>query len=204
MKKKFVKIALWVFLALIIVGGFGYYYVFGVTTSKALKDNVYAIYAENLFGQIGAKIIAIDSGKNWVLFDTTLGPLAGRALSEIKALKNQPIKYIFISHWHPDHSGGIGAFSAEAEVIAHENVTAILAREREAFGLVSPGSTHKYEALPAGQLPEETYQATALFSVDGRDFEAVHYPNAHTDGDTAVFADALQTVAVGDLVWPFG
>ena len=65
-------------------------------------------------------------------------------------------------------------------------------------------TTHKYEALPAGQLPEETYQATALFSVDGRDFEAVHYPNAHTDGDTAVFADALQTVAVGDLVWPGG
>ncbi len=203
MKKK-TKFTLSGLVIILIAGAFGYYHIFGRTTSRALSEQVHLIYQENLFGQIGAKIIAVDTGEHWVLIDTTLAPFADDAFNQIKKISNLPIDIAFVTHWHPDHSGGINRFTGEVEIIAHENVLEILSRDRQGFGLTSPGSTHEYQGLSDDFLPEVTYDGTQTFMVDGVEFKLVHTPNAHTDGDSVVFVDALSVVAVGDLVWPGG
>ena len=53
-------------------------------------------------------------------------------VAQIKTVTSQPVKYVFITHVHQDHSGNIGRFvKAGAEVITHEG----LKRNLETGGL---------------------------------------------------------------------
>lgn len=191
--------------AVIIAGlGFGYFHFLGRTVSTTLSDKVHIVSRENLFDQIGAKIVAIDTGTSWVLVDTHLGFFAESALQEIKSISDQPIEAAFITHWHPDHSEGIQVFNPEARIIAHENVANILSRDRVGYGLTGPGSVHEYKAVSGDKLPDETFNDTLTLNTGEITFEAVHFSNAHTDGDAVIFIQDLSVVVVGDLVWPEG
>ena len=72
-------------------------------------------------------------------------------VAQIKTVTNQPVKHVFITHVHQDHSGNIGRFiRAGAEVITHEG----LKRNLETGGLDGKGYT-----APAGKPdpPSVTY-----------------------------------------------
>ena len=44
-------------------------------------------------------------------------------VAKIKTVSDQPIKHVFVTHVHQDHSGNIGKFTAAGvEVIAHEGL----------------------------------------------------------------------------------
>jgi len=49
-----------------------------------------------------------------------------------------------------------------------------------------------------------TFNAELTVHVNGDDVRAVHYPNAHTDGDTIVFFPKTATVAMGDIYVRYG
>ena len=60
-----------------------------------------------------------------ILVDTkNLGDAFYNALIEqVKTVSAQPVKYVFVTHHHQDHSGNIGPFQAAgAEVIVQENL----------------------------------------------------------------------------------
>ena len=114
-------------------------------------------------------------------------------VAQIKTVTSQPVKHVFITHVHQDHSGNIGRFKAAgAEVITHEG----LKRNLETGGLDGKGYTS-----PAGKPdpPSTTYSGTSrevkLGNVVAR---AYHFANAHTGGDSVVLFPDLRVIAMGD------
>ena len=55
------------------------------------------------------------------------------------------------------------------------------------------------QALPAGALPDISYSDHLTVYAGGETVRLVHYPRAHTGGDTVVFFDRLKTVHMGDM-----
>ncbi len=204
MKRILLRIASVIVALLIILGLVGYTQIFGFTRSVKVRGTVFLVYNSGGFSRIGANVIAIDAGDAWVVFDTHLGPLAKGALGKIKSIKNAPVRYVFNSHWHPDHSGGNVIFTGEAEIVAHQNTGAILSSVHEGFGLTRPGSYRQYKAVQSAALPETLIGDQQKFEIGTLQMDVVHYPAAHTNGDLVLYADQLEIVALGDLVWPAG
>jgi len=196
---KWAGIVLAVGLALL---GAAYVWFIGFTRVDALPGDAVAIYNANGLSRIGANAVGIRTDAGWVLVDTGLGPLAGAIAGKLAKTADLPVTLAFNTHWHPDHSGGNAAFTADARIVAHANTRAILARPHEGFGLTKPGAYRAYEPRDAAGLPEETVDESAQFTVGGLALEAVHYPAAHTGGDLVVYAPARKLAVIGDLVWP--
>ena len=113
-------------------------------------------------------------------------------VAQIKTVTNQPVKHVFITHVHQDHSGNIGRFiKAGAEVIAHEG----LKRNLETGGLDGKGYT-----APAGKPdpPNVTYTTSREVKLGNGIARAHHFANAHTGGDTVVHFPDLRVIAFGD------
>lgn len=188
-------------LVLLVIAAF--YHITGVTRAAEIRDDVFQVYNENALDRIGANMTLFETEIGLVSVDAHLAPLAKRARKKILHKSDSKILAVFNTHWHPDHTGGNKTFTSEAEIIAHENVKAILSRKHEGFGLTKPGSKHEFEPVVQSALPEVLIRDVEVtFTKYGSRFRAVHYPSAHTDGDLVIFAPEYDVVVLGDLVWP--
>ena len=102
----------------------------------------------------------------------------------IKSVSNQPIKYMFLTHHHQDHTGNDDKFLAMGiPVIAHENLKSNLTT---------------YAATPKPAPPSVTYSKDYTVKLGGATVEAHHFGRAHTSGDTVVYFPDLKVVALSD------
>ncbi len=91
--------------------------------------------------------MVIENADHVMLVDTSVTPAAARALvAQIKdEITPKPIKYVFNSHYHFDHSHGNQIFGDDVEIIGHEyirkmHLTNVLKqRTNRAFTEVLPG-----------------------------------------------------------------
>jgi glyoxylase-like metal-dependent hydrolase (beta-lactamase superfamily II) len=127
----------------------------------------------------------------------TSNPPGSSARSELT------VRYVINTHYHYDHTGANAAFAQDgATVIAQDNVRARLLTGGTAG---NGGSiTRDVPAMEAAALPRLTFDHELTVHVNGDDAHAVHYPNAHTDGDTTVFFLRTGTVAMGDIFVRYG
>lgn len=192
----------WIGALVLLLGliGFGYYMVFGKALTERVTDRIVVLRRENLIGQIGANVIVYSNGSAGVVVDAQLQALGSATRSDVARHADPAV--LLITHWHPDHSGGIDAFSSDTRVIAHENVLARLSAPQQGFGLTKPGSVHRFDARTQGGLPTETVRQRLSLATGPATIELVHLPTAHTDGDLVVRFPEGNVVAVGDLVWP--
>jgi len=113
-----------------------------------------------------------------------------------EAIKSLPggdkVRFLINTHWHSDHTEGNIAFVPGATIVAHENVRALLAKPQALLGQQST-------AYPAGALPSVTYSNTMTLYVGTEPVRLVHYPNAHSNGDTVVFFDKSKVMQTGDM-----
>src|SRR5690242_10373756 len=142
---------------------------------KATKvaGNIYML--EGSGGNIG--VCAGEDGI--VIVDDQYAPLANKIKEALKGISDKPLKFVINTHFHGDHTGGNPEFGREATIIAHENV-----RKRLEQGGPPPGG-----AKPASKeaMPVITFNDKASVHIDGEDIRAVHFPHAHTDGDSVIF-----------------
>jgi len=121
-----------------------------------------------------------------ILVDGKL-PAAGnfdRLMELIKSVSNQPIKYMFVTHHHQDHTGNNDKFLALGiPIIAHENLKSNLVT---------------YAATPKPAPPTITYSKNYKVKLGGVTVEAYHFGRAHTSGDTVVYFPDLKVVALSD------
>jgi len=119
------------------------------------------------------------------------------------ARREAAVRYVINTHYHYDHTGANAAFAQDgATLIAQDNVRARLLTGGTAG---NGGSlTREVPAVEAAALPQVTFNAELTVHVNGDDVRAVHYPNAHTDGDTIVFFPKTATVAMGDIYVRYG
>ncbi len=186
----------------VVLAGSGYHFVIGYVVPTNINDKITVLTRKNVFAQIGANVVVYEDAEGTVVVDAQLPPLAALTRSHIEALVTKPITTVLITHWHPDHSGGISAFSSDAEIIAHENAAQRLSAPQEGFGLTKPESHHQFAARSADGLPNRTFVDSLDLQTESTDVKVVHYPVAHTDGDLVVIFPSSQVAVIGDLVWP--
>jgi len=127
------------------------------------------------------------------MIDAMEEPIAGQIRDAIKGLAGgNHIRVLINTHWHLDHTDGNKAFGPGAAIIAQENARSLLAKDQALLG-------RQIKALPVGALPNITFADKLTVYAGGETIRLVHYPRAHTDGDTVVFFDALKVVHMGDM-----
>ena len=141
--------------------------------------------------------MTVAAGKDGViLVDSEFAPLHDKIKAAIKAVSDQPVKYVVNTHYHGDHTGGDQAFWLEgATVVAHPNVN-----KRLSEGVTNALTGAKSATVGQGGQAGKTYAETLTLSVKGRSAKLVHMHNAHTDGDTAVFFTDANVISTGDIV----
>src|SRR6056297_177614 len=125
------------------------------------------------------------------LIDDQFAPLTPKIRAAIAELTDQPVKFVFNTHWHFDHVGGNENFGETGSVIvAHDNVRERMSKDQflEAFNREVPAS-------PPEALPVVTFNDRVTFHLNGETIRAFHTPHAHTDGDSVIHFDGVIEAA---------
>lgn len=163
-----------------------------IRTTK-LADNFHT-----LEGQGGT--ISVLSGPDGVLLvDSQFAPLTGKLAAAIKAISDQPIRFLINTHVHGDHTGGNENFARLGAVIfSRDQLRQRMARPNPALN-GQPGTP-----APHGALPIVTYDNEVTLHVNGEDVKLIPVRAAHTDGDTLIHFPRHDILAVGDYIRTVG
>ena len=144
----------------------------------------------------GGNITVVSGDDGVIMVDTQFAPLHDKIKAAVGQLSDKPIKYVVNTHLHGDHTGGNQAFWLDgATVVATANLKASMAS-----GTTNALTGNKTPPAPQGAQPGRTYSGATTLSVKGRTVQLVAMPNAHTNGDTAVFVPDANVIATGDIV----
>jgi glyoxylase-like metal-dependent hydrolase (beta-lactamase superfamily II) len=107
-------------------------------------------------------------------------------LAAIRQFSQAPIKYIVLTHFHPDHTGGAGFFVKQgATLISSPNL-----RQR-----LADNKTLSREGVPTVAINGPT-----TYYFNGEEIELTPMYPAHTDGDTVVYFRHHDVVMGGDII----
>ena len=139
--------------------------------------------------------VAVSAGEDGVfIIDDQMPPLSQQLRASIAKLTDQPVRIVFNTHWHFDHTGGNRLIWADgAVVIAHDNV-----RNRMSTAQFSTLMGKERPASPRAALPVVTFDTEVSLHLNGETIRAFHVPPAHTDGDTILLFEDSNVVHMGD------
>ena len=170
----------------------------GIHVSQGVQEET---AAENL-GAI-ANVGFIVGGESVALIDTGGCRLWGQRLREaVRGVTGLPIRYVILTHMHPDHIFGVAAFlQDQPEILGHAGLPAALARRqeyylrrlREVLGDLAEGSG----AVP----PTKTIERRMEIDLGGRVLEITAHPPAHTDNDLSILDRSTGLLWASDLVF---
>lgn len=156
------------------------------TRLERVADDVYAIINANdavmpdipLYGG-NVAVYLTDDGV--VLVDAKTDGMHDDLVAKVQSLTDQPIKYVVLTHHHPDHSGG----AARLQALGATVIVSAANRERMAA---------------SGQAsPQMGYEGRAQIVLGGKRIELLEFCG-HTSGDTVVYLPDARVVVSGDLV----
>ena len=142
-------------------------------------------------------------GNGAVLVTDPGGCLAdGAALREaVRAATPKPIRYVLLSHIHPDHIFGAGAFVQDNPVfLGHANLPQAMAANGKFYqdaldAILGPGG--------AGPLvpPTQTISGETQIDLGGRVLTLQAHKPAHTGTDVSLFDHTTGTLLPADLLF---
>jgi glyoxylase-like metal-dependent hydrolase (beta-lactamase superfamily II) len=149
-----------------------------------------------LEGEGGNVVVAVgDDGV--IMVDNMFAELHGKLKAAVARLTVQPIRFMTLTHFHRDHTGGNEAFAKDGvTIVAHENI-----RTRLAMGTMNGLTGTVVPPAPAHALPAQTFKDTMTLRVRGRSAELRHHPEVHTDGDTTIYFPDAKVFVTGDIVF---
>ena len=153
----------------------------------------------------GGNMTAAVGADGVLLVDDEFAPLAEKIRAALKGLggSDRPLRYVIDTHYHYDHTGGNKPLAeGGATVIAADQLRARLM----SGGTAGNGGSISREMKPVepGALPQITFDHALTVHMNGEDIRAVHYANAHTDGDSIVYFPKSHVVAMGDIYVRYG
>jgi len=165
-----------------------------------VAGNVYKLVGPMPVGDDG-NIAACFGEDGIVLVDVETAALGPKIQAALKNIADQPVRFVILTHYHGDHTGGSAYFRKLAPLIAQENV-----RQRMENGSsAGDGATHfTVKPKPKEALPIITFDHDLTLHLNGEDIRVMHFPNAHTDGDSIVFFPKSNVVSMGDLFVTYG
>ena len=142
----------------------------------------------------GGNIGVCSGGDGVFMIDDQFAPLTEKIQAAIKAISDQPVKFVVNTHYHFDHTGGNENFGKTGSIIvAHENVRKRLSKEQfmKDFDMTVPAATKV-------ALPSITFTRDMAFHLNGEEMRILHVSGAHTDGDAIVHFPKSNVVHMGD------
>jgi len=145
------------------------------------------------------------TGAGVVVFDALGSPsLAQLLLEKIRALTDQPIVRVIVSHYHADHIYGLQVFSdLDAEIVAPAGAGVYLdspaASERleERRFTLAPWVNADTRLVRPNLLLKEGAQ----FRLGDVDFTVTVVGNAHSDGDLVMYVEPDRVLFSGDIIF---
>ncbi len=124
-----------------------------------------------------------------------------RLRDAIRRLTSLPIRYVVMTHFHPDHVFGAAAFQADDPVyVGHARMDAMLVQRGEYYRNRLADILGLDEA---GDYARPTMLVADLAEIDlgGRVLRFHAHGTAHTDNDLSVFDVETMTLWAGDLLF---
>jgi cyclase len=108
----------------------------------------------------------------------------------------KPVRHLFNTDWHPEHSGSNEILGrAGAQIIAHENTQQYLGAD-----IFVDWQHRTYKALPKVALPTRTSHNADKMTFGSQQIEFGPLGQAHTDGDIFVFFRDANVLVTGDVL----
>lgn len=146
---------------------------------------------------------AVLTREGWVVIDTLSTPeLSKEFVEHLMRIKKLPVKYVIVTHYHPDHWYGAKTYKElGAKIIAHKKLMEFYHSGEARLALEDAkrrfGDLFKSVVLvPPDVVVEDKYTLT----VGDKTFEIIYMEPAHTDNDLVVYIPSLRVLFVGDLV----
>lgn len=173
---------------------------------RRLAPGVYAAVGDTgrgVEGRPNAGFIVTDEGV--VVVDALASPAqAEQLLQAIRAVTPQPIKWLILTHHHPDHHFGAIVFRrAGAKVIAHSNRSVFAAEAGEDALLADWVRVVGLDAMRGfeyANVPDVPVTGLDTLRVGGRLIIIGHPGAAHSAGDVTVWLPKERILFAGDLL----
>jgi len=174
--------------------------------ARRLAPGVYAVLGDTGRGSEGrsnAGFIVTDQGV--VVVDALASPREGEALLRtIRGVTRRPIRWLVLTHHHPDHTFGAVVFRrAGARVIAHPDART-LASEGGPDALVANWvRVVGLDAMRGFQFADSAdrpVSASDTLDLGGRTIVITHPGAGHTAGDLVVWLPSDRVLFAGDLL----
>ena len=154
--------------------------------SQKLADNIYMLQGTGVPAAIG-NVGVLVTDDSIVLVDCEYAELGPQLEAAVKSISDKPIKYVFNTHWHGDHTGGNAYFGKFATIIAQDNARKMM----QSGGKLFPPS-------PAVALPTFTFSDELTLHTSAGDMHAIHFPHGHTNTDSIILFPESKVVQTGD------
>src|SRR5476651_1955040 len=153
-----------------------------VLVTEKIKDDLYVIVGN------GGNVAFLVTDEGIILIDDKYDQDHDAILAQVKAVTSQPVKYVFNTHYHSDHSGGNAKFLSSAEIISHKNSRTNILEHKQ--------SNAEPNMQPARIVFSEE---TSLF-LGGKEVRARYFGRGHTNGDIVIYFPAQRVMHTGDLI----
>ncbi len=151
-------------------------------TINKVKDGLYEIEGD------GGNVAVLVTSEGVILVDDKYERDHDQIMDRIKSVTPQPVKYVFSTHYHEDHSGGNAKFLPTSEIISTRNARTNILEHKQSNG--SP------DTKPARVVFTDE---TSVF-LGGREVRAHYFGRGHTNGDAVIYFPELRTIHTGDLM----
>jgi glyoxylase-like metal-dependent hydrolase (beta-lactamase superfamily II) len=145
----------------------------------------------------GANVVSFKGNNGQTLIDSGSQAASSALVDTAQELAGRlPVKTLFNTHWHANHTGGNEAFKTlGAQILAHENTRLWMSADFE----VEWRNRHYSPSTPAA-LPDSTFYGSGDMDLGGEIVQYHHFPRAHTDGDIVLFFPDSNIMVTGGLM----
>lgn len=124
-----------------------------------------------------------------------------RLRERIREITPRPIRYVLMSHVHPDHIFGAGAFLQDKpQFIGHRELPSALAQRGEYYRERLEEVLGRGSAGPIVQ-PTQLVQDSMQIDLGDRSLQLKAHPLAHTNNDLTAFDEKTGTLFASDLLF---
>ncbi|RIJ23729.1 MBL fold metallo-hydrolase [Henriciella barbarensis] len=159
-----------------------------------LGEGIYMLTGRG--GNVG--VLTGDDGT--FVIDSQYADMAPGLLSAIEEIGGETdIRFLLNTHWHGDHTGGnIPMANTGATILAHDEVRTRLSSENTSqLG----GDTRITPPADEAVWPLLTYSDEMRVHLNDQTIHVIHLPDAHTDGDSAVYFEEANVLHTGDVMF---
>ena len=159
----------------------GVFYYFGDELKHRSANCVWVVFKEY--------VLVVDANYPWA---------AKEILKEIRKTTDKPVRFVFNTHYHHDHSFGNGVFANAGATIVS---TSAAADEMKTLGKKEWDQNYSGQPLQGYThvFPSMTFDNRLVFDDGVHRVELIRMGPAHTAGDAVAFLPHESILATGDL-----